>query len=102
MALQQKEFQLGDLKGMIYDFPEKGDTLPMHTHTEQDVHITIVAKGKFKVKGTEWTKNVTAGNILDWQPNQPHEFTATTKGARIVNIIKNIPDSVPVANTSNT
>jgi hypothetical protein len=35
------------LNGVIYDFPQKGDTLPMHSHGEADVHITVVAKGSF-------------------------------------------------------
>ena len=39
---------LGDIRGMIYDFPKAGDVLAKHTHTEDDVHITIVARGKSK------------------------------------------------------
>jgi len=78
----------GKLNGVIYDFPQKDDTLPMHTHGEADVHITVVAKGSFRAHGDGWDITVVAGNVLDWQPNQPHEFIALEDDSRIVNIVK--------------
>lgn len=86
--LQQKIFTTGDLQGTIYDFPEVDDILPMHDHDKKTVHITIVARGKFKVRSSTWEKIVETGLVLDWQPHQPHEFIAIEPNSRIVNIIK--------------
>lgn len=86
--LQTKPFTLGRLSGTIYDFPEAGDVLPMHTHTEADVHISIVAKGAFLAHGAGWRREVKAGDVLDWRPNDPHEFIANEAGSRLVNIVK--------------
>lgn len=86
--LKTTSYETGDIKGTIYDFPEIDDVLPMHTHTKEDVHITIVSRGKFKAHGPGWEKIVEAGNVLDWQPNQPHEFIALEPNSRIVNIQK--------------
>jgi quercetin dioxygenase-like cupin family protein len=86
--LEAKPFMLGKLVGTIYDFPETGDVLPMHSHTDADVHITVVAKGSFRAHGTGWQREVASGNVLDWQPNEPHEFIALEAGSRLVNIVK--------------
>lgn len=88
--LQTKPFALGKLTGTIYDFPEAGDVLPMHTHTAVDVHISIVARGSFRAHGAGWQQVVKAGDVLDWQPNQPHEFIALEAGSRLVNIVKGL------------
>jgi quercetin dioxygenase-like cupin family protein len=86
--LETKPFTLGKLTGSIYDFPEAGDVLPMHTHGEADVHITVVAKGAFLTRGAEWEREVKAGDVLDWRPNEAHEFIANEAGSRLVNIVK--------------
>ncbi len=82
---------LGRLTGTIYDFPEVGDILPSHTHTEADVHITVIARGSFLTRGTGWQRNVKAGDVLDWRPHEAHEFVANEPGSRIVNIVKGTP-----------
>jgi len=86
--LQTKPFMLGRLSGVIYDFPEAGDVLLMHTHTEADVHISVVARGAFLAHGAGWQREVKAGDVLDWHPNDPHEFIANEAGSRLVNIVK--------------
>lgn len=86
--LQAKPLLLGKLVGAIYDFPEVGDVLPMHSHTEADVHISVVAKGSFRAHGNGWERLVSAGDVLDWRANDPHEFVALDAGARLVNIVK--------------
>jgi hypothetical protein len=86
--LQTKLFTLGKLSGTIYDFPEIDDILPMHEHTEENVHITVVARGKFKAIGEGWEKELSAGDVVDWVPYQKHEFISLEKNSRIVNIIK--------------
>jgi len=86
--LQIKTITLGKLSGSIYDFPDVGNALPMHSHGEADVHITVVARGSFRVHGTGWERVLSAGDVADWKPNDPHEFIALEENSRIVNIIK--------------
>jgi len=89
--LEAKPFALGKLTGTIYDFPETGDVLPLPTHGEADVHISIVARGAFTARGTGWQRAVKAGDVLDWKPNEEHEFVATEPNSRLVNIVKGTP-----------
>ena len=86
--LQAKPFTFGKLTGTAYDFPVNGDVLPMHHHSEGDVHITVVARGSFKAHGNGWERVLTAGDIADWKPHDPHEFVALEDNSRIVNIVK--------------
>jgi quercetin dioxygenase-like cupin family protein len=79
---------LGDIRGMIYDFAKAGDILQKHTHTENDVHITIVARGKIKAYSHDWEKEAIAGQILDFRPGEPHEIMALEENTRIFNILK--------------
>jgi|APFre7841882654_1041346.scaffolds.fasta_scaffold490961_2 quercetin dioxygenase-like cupin family protein len=89
--LETKPYVIGSLRGTIYDFPEIGDILPMHNHTEEDIHISIIARGSFTARGSAgWTTTCQSGDVLDWAPNDPHEFVALEKNSRIVNIVKNI------------
>ena len=81
---------LGDLRGIIYDFEKAGDILPKHNHTENDIHITIVARGKIKAYSHDWEIEATAGQILDFRPNEPHEIIALEDNTRIFNILKNM------------
>ena len=79
---------LGDIRGMIYDFAKAGDILSKHTHTENDVHITIVARGKIKAYSHDWEQEAIAGQILDFRPGEPHEIMALEENTRIFNILK--------------
>ena len=78
----------GNLSGRVYDYPEAGDVLPMHTHDETNNHISIVAKGSFKAHGDGWEMTLVAGNVVDWPANQAHEFIALEPNSRLVNIQK--------------
>jgi quercetin dioxygenase-like cupin family protein len=78
----------GKLNGAIYDAPKVDDILPMHTHDEGSVHITIVARGSFRVHGDGWEMIAKAGDVLDWKPGQAHEFIALEPNSRFVNIVK--------------
>jgi len=80
---------LGDLRLQIYDFEFAGDVLGKHIHDERTVHITIVAKGKVHVSSHDWEIEVAAGGVIDFKPNEPHEFVALEDGTRIVNIQRN-------------
>lgn len=88
MLLAKPLDNCGDLRGTIYDFEKSGDILPKHNHTEETVHITIVARGKFKIYSHDWEIEATNGQVLDFQENNPHEFMALEDNSRIVNIIK--------------
>jgi len=86
--LNTKLFEYGKLNGTIYDFENENDILPMHEHDEQNVHITIVARGSFRTHGNGWELIVKEGDVLDWKPYDPHEFVALEPNSRIVNIRK--------------
>ena len=86
--LQHKDIVFGKLRGSIYDFPEVGDELPLHTHTETDVHISVVARGKLRAFGDGWEQIVEVGMLLDWEPGVYHGFIALEPNSRLVNIIK--------------
>jgi quercetin dioxygenase-like cupin family protein len=80
----------GNLRGAIYDFPEIGDILPLHSHDEASAHITVVAKGKVKITAGDWVYEAECGKVVDLPANQQHEFVALEPNSRIVNIQKNL------------
>lgn len=86
--LLDKPFKFGDISGMMYDFENVGDILPKHIHTEQDVHITIVTKGKLKAYSHDWSIEAVPGQIIDFKVGEPHELMALENNTRIINIIK--------------
>jgi quercetin dioxygenase-like cupin family protein len=86
--LKHTIFKVKSLNGTIYDFPEINDILPMHTHDENNNHITIIARGSFKISGNGWEREAKAGDVLDWKDNDPHQFEALETNSRIVNITK--------------
>ena len=88
MLLSKALENLGDIKGTIYEFEKVGDVLRKHNHTEDNVHITIVARGKIKAYSHDWEIEAIAGQILDFRPNEPHEFIALEDNTKIFNIIK--------------
>jgi quercetin dioxygenase-like cupin family protein len=79
---------LGDIRGSIYDFDKAGDVLIKHNHTEDTVHITIVARGKLKTYSHDWEMEAVAGQLLDFRPGEPHELMALEDNTRIFNIVK--------------
>ena len=88
MLLVKPLDNLGDIQGAMYDFEKSGDVLTKHVHTENDVHITIVARGKIKAYSHDWEKEAVAGQLVDFRPGEPHEIMALEDGTRIFNIIK--------------
>lgn len=79
---------LGDIRGTMYDFDKAGDIVEKHTHSTEDVHITIVARGRLKAYSHDWEKEVTAGQVIDFRVGEPHELMALEDGTRIFNILK--------------
>jgi quercetin dioxygenase-like cupin family protein len=88
VSLLNTPLTAGKLSGVVYTFENVGDALPMHTHTGDNAHITIVARGKIKAHGNEWEAEYSAGAVIDFPTNQSHEFIALEDNSRIVNIIK--------------
>jgi len=81
---------MGRLRGTVYTFEKIGAVLPMHKHTAIDVHITIVAKGRFRIHGPEiGDKEYEEGAVIDWDVGVDHEFISLTEGAKLVHILKN-------------
>jgi len=88
MSLLSTQLSAGKLSGTVYTFEKTGDTLPMHTHTGENAHIIIVARGKIKAHGNEWEAEYSAGAVIDFPTNQSREFIALEDNSRVVNIIK--------------
>jgi quercetin dioxygenase-like cupin family protein len=88
MSLLSTGLVAGKLSGVVYTFEQVGDVLPMHTHDEMTAHLTIVARGRIKAHGNEWSAEFGAGSVIDFPANQSHEFIALEDNSRIVNIIK--------------
>lgn len=88
--MKQQPRQFGKLQGTVFDFDEAGDMLPMHNHTESDVHITIINRGSFKAHGDGWEMILKEGQIVDWDAGQAHELIALEPGSRFVNIVKGV------------
>jgi quercetin dioxygenase-like cupin family protein len=86
--MESKPATYGKINGTIYDFSEVGDVLPMHTHTDENVHISIVARGSFRAYGDRWHHTLGCGDIVDWPAHQAHEFIALEPNSRLVNIVK--------------
>jgi quercetin dioxygenase-like cupin family protein len=105
MLLPKPLTDCGDLRGTIYDFEKSGDILTKHNHTEDNVHITVVARGRFKIYSHDWEMEATTGQVLNFQPNNPHEFMALEDNSRIVNIVKKMGgtpnDTAPYVETQN-
>jgi quercetin dioxygenase-like cupin family protein len=87
--LSDKPLSAGDLTGVIYDFSKAGDILPKHIHDNKTVHITIVCRGKIKTYSHDWEIEASAGAVVDFEPNQPHEIMALEDNTRVINIVKN-------------
>ena len=79
---------LGDVRGTIYDLEKAGDIVPKHTHTENDVHVTIVARGRLKAYSHDWETEVSAGQLIDFRVGEPHELMELEDNTRIYNILK--------------
>ena len=89
MLLANRLENLGQLTGTMYDFESAGDILAKHVHTVDNVHITIVARGKVKAYSHDWEQVAEAGQLINFEPNQPHEIMALEDNTRIFNIVKN-------------
>ena len=83
-----ENFQFDDLRGTMYTFEKAGDVLEKHIHTQENIHITIVARGRVKVYSHDWERIAVAGQLVDLRVGEPHEIVALEDGTRIFNILK--------------
>ena len=88
--MKVNQYKFGKITTTVYDFPEINDILPMHNHDENTVHLSIVARGSFRIHGDGWEMISKAGDVVDWEPGKAHEFIALEPNSRLVNIPKNI------------
>jgi quercetin dioxygenase-like cupin family protein len=88
LVLLNKALSYGKLTGGIYDFEFAGDELARHTHDETTVHISIVARGSFKMVGDGWEMTAKCGDVVDFDIGQYHAFIALEPNSRLVNIVK--------------
>lgn len=86
--MRSKPLEIGKLTGIIYDFDNVGDELPRHNHGEDDIHISIVARGRVRAICDNWEKDIDTGTVLDWDVGVYHGFIALEPNTRLVNIIK--------------
>jgi quercetin dioxygenase-like cupin family protein len=56
-----------------------------------------VAKGRIKVYSHDWSIEAGPGDLIDFRPNEPHEFMALEDGTRIFNIQKKLGGAQPIA-----
>lgn len=72
-----------------YIFEKKDDILPLHSHSIETQHITIVLKGKIHLSGPNLNKKINQGEIYDYTDDQQtHEITALEDNTVILNIPK--------------
>jgi hypothetical protein len=78
--------------GGVYTFEKAGDVFPAHQHTEEDIHITIVAHGSIEIiAGKSKGKVLRAkpgGTIVNWKPHEEHGFVGLEDGTTIINLLK--------------
>jgi quercetin dioxygenase-like cupin family protein len=72
--------------GTVYTFQRAGVVLPEHTHTDANMHVTIVISGSVSITEGDVTTTRSAGDIIDLGTT-PHSVTAL-EPAVIINITK--------------
>tara|TARA_R110000868_G_scaffold353933_3_gene615164 strand:- start:102 stop:518 length:417 start_codon:yes stop_codon:yes gene_type:complete len=66
-----------------------GDKLPMHSHIEDTIHITIIMEGKVKISGPTFEKYFSKGEICDFEEHEyTHEIEALEDNSVFLNISK--------------
>lgn len=83
----------GDHWGTIFTLQKAGDVFPVHTHTENDNHITALLFGGVRCVGHPKYEGVEVrakpgGTIINWTAGEPHGFVALEDGATLMNILK--------------
>jgi len=87
MATQFKSIIIGCLDIYMYTFENVGDSLPNHSHTEEDAHITIISRGKVRVVGPKYDMEFSTGSMVNFPPNHLHEIISMEPNTRVFNIL---------------
>ena len=88
MSLHRQQCKAGNVNFALYTLDEPGDKVPMHTHTEETDHLTVVLKGSITVTyedGSEPT-HCQQGSVVALK--YPHELTALEPETKLMNIWK--------------
>jgi quercetin dioxygenase-like cupin family protein len=72
--------------GTVYTFQQAGVVLAEHTHTDDNMHVTIVISGSVNITAGDVTTTRSGGDIIDLGTT-PHSFTAL-EPAVIINVTK--------------
>jgi len=72
--------------GTVYTFQQAGVVLPEHTHTDDNMHVTIVISGSVSITEDGVSTTRSAGDIVDLG-TKPHSVTAL-EPAVIINVAK--------------
>jgi quercetin dioxygenase-like cupin family protein len=72
--------------GTVYTFQQAGVVLPEHTHTDANMHVTIVISGSISITEDGVSTTRSAGDIVDLG-TKPHSVTAL-EPAVIINVAK--------------
>ena len=88
MGLRSTVLASGAVAGIIYDFERAGDDLAAHVHALETNHISIVARGSFRLVGDPAIagKVLPTGSVVLWPVGQAHGFVAFEDRSRIVQI----------------
>lgn len=86
-------YESGQIYGLIYTFPERGDGIGMHDHHNvEDRHNIIVLKGSLEVYGLnrEWTRTLHTGDIMELEDcHHPHEVLALEPNSEMMGLFVN-------------
>lgn len=73
-------------------FAEAGETLGIHDHPRQEhTHITIIAKGRFKLIGSRDGEILNEGDLIYWKIDEPHGLIALEPGSVLYNVRTALP-----------
>jgi quercetin dioxygenase-like cupin family protein len=78
---------IATVMGMVYTFQQAGVVLQEHTHTDENMHVTIVISGSVSITEDGVSTTRSAGDIVDLG-TKPHSFTSL-EPAVIINVTKN-------------
>lgn len=89
MTLKTESRSFGEIRLVKYIFEKKGDVLPLHSHSKETQHITIVVKGSVHLSGPSLNKKLKQGEVYDYlDAEQTHQITALKDNTIILNIPK--------------
>ncbi len=75
------------LYGQFYEFPARGDGIPMHDHREAQRHNIIILRGSVQVYGPDksWSFYASVGDVVDMTSEMhPHEVVALEPYTKIL------------------